>query len=234
MVSEKKKWYFNPYLLLLVGVVLTQCVTDLSNNKVPFKSQYEFIDSNLKNFQPFIGLDFIKGLYITIGLICCLFIWNFINRSRNTRTNNILNPVIHPPQPLKVNYSHINNNEANKLKIALERKLKYIADEFEGLIWKWDWIHNDLIGKFKVKNITPCCSSVGCDNLGLIPSTLIDNKFFCPNCNKEYNIQLNESEVLKKIEAQANYLESPGFESNERRARSPQTSDYFMKRPSKN
>ncbi|MEJ5962807.1 hypothetical protein [Pedobacter immunditicola] len=237
MVQRIKNFFSNGWVITIgSGITViyhTQILNFIYNliGRTPiiineFWSGLQHLISSVLNFP--IKLWWLIVAFLLIGLIRLLV--NLSNNQPVERAVNSSSPGV------TITQGGIPFEEYQRLKSqqALDRKLKYVGDKFDGFVWKWDWIYNDLIEQYEVKNITPCCASVDCKNNGLtyVTRNKIGEIFKCVKCGEAYNLKLTDLEVQKKVEAQGKYLLSPYYEHNERRENN-QVSNYLMRRPLK-
>lgn len=83
----------------------------------------------------------------------------------------------------------------------------YKADKFDGIIWIWDWVYNDLIKQYEAKNINPICPQSPCKNVTM--KLGLENDFgkyyLCPNCQVNTTIPraqlVWEDRILKRLDS---------------------------------
>lgn len=174
------EWYTNAPILSTIG------------------EWYNFIESGLLyaiNFQfklwwlvtGMIFLAFMRYLLILIVSVTDKTSSNFYS-GENTESK------------LKIN--HVPFDEYKKLEKErlLTKKLEYVAEKIGGVVFKWEWIYNDLIKEHEIKHIVPCCKTPSCNNEGL-KLVIPNNIYRCNICNSDLtvtNINSIESQIEKK------------------------------------
>jgi len=182
MASEKIKWYNAAWVLVIAGAVLAPIFTDLYN-KVPivtsFKLLWNFVINNLLyilNFEvKFWWLLILYVIYKTAKIINK----NFLNKD-----DEILSE-----------YIDSRSNETLQITEKTKRILAFKATKLGNIIWKWEWIYNNLIKEFEIKNLTPICPNTNCNNSSLKnePFGFHQDTYRCPKCNQgvEFNYPIS-------------------------------------------
>lgn len=211
MSSEKTKWWKTPPYSNIVGGLSVLAIAGV------LRLAYEWITAptaltTIKNFWDLIASSFSFVLNYQFKLwwliFVGIFIWyyryfthllsekNKLFKEIHSDISHIKGTVTSKNQTLAL--KKINNNTNKILKVKV---LNYKADKFDKIVWVWDWIFNDLIKEYEIKNLSPVCPNVDCKNNTLAFSWEIDSVrgFLCLKCEKTTRVVSTNEQVENKI-----------------------------------
>lgn len=89
----------------------------------------------------------------------------------------------------------------------LNKVLSHKAEKFGDLVWKWEWIYNDLLKAYEVKNAIPVCPQPKCNNYELKPNGygVVGYKYLCFDCLCEKTTSESPETVSFAIETRYSY-----------------------------
>ncbi|QNR86745.1 hypothetical protein H9N25_10350 [Pedobacter riviphilus] len=220
MGTEKTKWWKTPpYSNVIGGLVVAGILWIIKlgydwYTKTPILSTmgewYEFVKSGF-----IYAINFpIRLWYIVVGLIC-LTLPRIFSMFFDKTTDDHLKTKSSNATGVRVDGISIDKFMALQAKNRLQRKLDYVAEKINGIVFRWEWIYNDLIKEHEVKHITPCCKNPDCKNEGLKP-TAVDRIYQCQICNRCLTVQTDRKALEDYIEKRAKERESPLYQEQKR------------------
>lgn len=182
MASEKIKWYNAAWTLVIASAVLAPIFTDLYN-KVPivtsFKLLWSFIINNLLYILNF------EFKFWWLLILCVIY----------KAAKAINNYPLNKEDEILSEYFDSRSNETLQITKKTKRMLAFKATKLGNIIWKWEWIYNNLIKEFEIKNLTPICPNISCNNSSLKnePFGFQRETYRCPKCKQgvEFNYPIS-------------------------------------------
>ncbi|MDY0906585.1 hypothetical protein [Pedobacter sp. CFBP9032] len=83
-------------------------------------------------------------------------------------------------------------------------RLRYTADKFEHITWRWEWKYNQLIKRYEVKNAAPVCPDDECSLLPMISEGVSEEfgvyMWRCQDCIKTIGTISSELDIVEYVE----------------------------------
>jgi hypothetical protein len=187
-MNQKEKWYNHGWMYVIGGVVLAPVGTIVFDwiKQIPFLSTLKHL------------LFYKIEMWVGISIVIITFLISVILISRIKAKYTFYYLSYYKAKP-KISLA----NNAEK-KSREQEMLAYRADKFEGLIWVWEWIYNDIISRHEAKNAVPLCPDLNCKNQKLADKGYDGefgyHEFKCLNCKLKYQTQYSPQDIEEDIE----------------------------------